>query len=67
MLPALLLLLDRSYGLQLIQHGSSGFQLLIDRLVEYGGADNIGRIGLCGCGFRRRLLRTIAELQTLRA
>jgi hypothetical protein len=39
MLLALLLLLDRSCGLQLIRHGSSGFQLLIDRLVECGGAD----------------------------
>jgi hypothetical protein len=67
MLLALLLLLDRSCGLQLIRHGSSGFQLLIDRFVECGGADNIGRIGLCGCGFRRHLLRIVAELQTLRA
>jgi hypothetical protein len=67
MLPALLLLLDRSCGLQLIRHRSSGFQLLVNRLVECVGADNIGQIGLCGCGFRRRLLRTIAKPQTLRA
>jgi hypothetical protein len=67
MLPALLLLLDRSCGLQLIRQGSSRFQLLIDRLVECGGADNIGRIGLCGCGFWRHLLRTVAEPQMLRA
>jgi hypothetical protein len=53
--------------LQLIRHGSSGFQLLVNHLVECGGTDNIEQIGLCGCGFRRRLLRTIAEPQTPRA
>jgi hypothetical protein len=53
--------------LQLILDRSSGFQLLVDHLVEYGGADNIDRIGLCGCGFRRRLLRTAAKPQTLLA